>query len=404
MSKDNPTMQEVTEAITELRTLTEKSEQKTADAIEKSVKEKIEKFLDDQEAKSQKITADLNTKAKEAEELKERMVELEKQIAKPGSGKTEAETEKELSKKAFENFIRNGEDSLKEAEVKYLRTDSDVEGGYLVVPEYVQDIIKNVTLISPIRSLAKVRQTTSKSLLLPVRTGLLSASWEGEGEAVGDSNSTYGMINLPMNNILVNVPITVQQLGDASFNMEAEINADVAEAFAYKEGIAFTAGTGTGGKQPEGFMTNTDVSTRNSGVADDITMDSIILLAGDLKSAYQNPGYVMNRQTVAAVRVKKDGMGQYLWQQGNIAAGIPNTLNGYKYTEIPAMDDIAASAYPIAFGDFLSGYMIVDRMALNVVRDPYALKKKAMVEFTFMKRVGGQVVKAEAIKKLRCHT
>ena len=35
------------------------------------------------------------------------------------------------------------------------------------------------------------------------------------------------------------------------------------------------------------------------------------------------------------------------------------------------MPDIAANSYSIAFGNFLLGYAIVDRMGVRVLRDPY---------------------------------
>jgi hypothetical protein len=36
--------------------------------------------------------------------------------------------------------------------------------------------------------------------------------------------------------------------------------------------------------------------------------------------------------------------------------------------------DVGANAYPVAFGDFRRGYLIVDRIGVRVLRDPYTAK------------------------------
>ena len=63
------------------------------------------------------------------------------------------------------------------------------------------------------------------------------------------------------------------------------------------------------------------------------------------------------------------------------------------------MPDVAANAYPIAFGDFRRAYMIVDRVNLAVLRDPFTQATTGNVRYIARRRVGGQVVQAEAIVK-----
>jgi HK97 family phage major capsid protein len=69
---------------------------------------------------------------------------------------------------------------------------------------------------------------------------------------------------------------------------------------------------------------------------------------------------------------------------------------------MPDMDDIAANAYPIAFGDFKTGYRIADSAQMVMLRDPYTLATSGKVRYLFTSRVGGTVVMPEAIKKLKC--
>jgi HK97 family phage major capsid protein len=65
---------------------------------------------------------------------------------------------------------------------------------------------------------------------------------------------------------------------------------------------------------------------------------------------------------------------------------------------MPALNS-EAGTFSVAFGDFLSGYQIVDRQGLSVLRDPYT--SKPFVEFFVSKRVGGDVVDFDAIKLLK---
>jgi len=67
--------------------------------------------------------------------------------------------------------------------------------------------------------------------------------------------------------------------------------------------------------------------------------------------------------------------------------------------EATDMADVAANAYPVAFGDFRRGYMIVDRIALAVLRDPFTQATTGNVRYVARRRVGGQVILAEAIVK-----
>ena len=72
---------------------------------------------------------------------------------------------------------------------------------------------------------------------------------------------------------------------------------------------------------------------------------------------------------------------------------------GFAVTEAEDMPDIAAGSASIAFGDFARGYLVVDRIGVRVLRDPYSAKP--FVLFYTTKRVGGGVQDFEAIKLMR---
>jgi len=127
--------------------------------------------------------------------------------------------------------------------------------------------------------------------------------------------------------------------------------------------------------------------------------DKLIDLAYAVKSGYRANGtFVFNRATQAVIRKMKDGDGNYLWQPA-AKAGDASTLMGFPVAESEDMPDMAADSYSVAFGDFRRGYLIVDRVGIRVLRDPYS--SKPYVLFYTTKRVGGGVQDFDAIKLLK---
>jgi HK97 family phage major capsid protein len=106
----------------------------------------------------------------------------------------------------------------------------------------------------------------------------------------------------------------------------------------------------------------------------------------------------MNSATLAQVRKFKTADGSFLWQPG-IAAGQPDRLLGYPVVEAEDMPDVAADAFPIAFGNFRAGYLIAERSATTILRDPFT--NKPFVHFYATRRIGGQVLDSDAIKLLK---
>jgi HK97 family phage major capsid protein len=287
------------------------------------------------------------------------------------------------------------------AEYKALSVGTDTAGGYLAPVELVREIIKAETEISAVRSLARVRQTASKSVQIPKRTGQFAAVWVAEqGTRSETTGLAYGMEEIPAHEVYALVDISNQMLEDSAFNMNDEISTEASEQFAVAEGAAFVSGTGVG--KPEGFMVNASVGTTNSGHATLVTADGLISLKHAIKTAYtRNASYVLNRTTLGSVRKLKDGNGQYLWQPG-LAMGKPNTLDGDPYVELPDMPSEGAGLKPVAYGDFRRGYTWVDRISMEMLRDPFTQATSGNVRFIMRKRAGGQVVLAEAIRTLTC--
>lgn len=385
----------------ELKKVVESKDSQTSEA--KTKIEKIEKDFEALDKKNQDFVLGQAADKKAQEELKEQVSDLEKKLARMPNG-SKGREEATVEMKAFQNFVRKGTPNgsgggISAEEMKALRTDSDVEGGYLAPPEYVFEIIKKITEISPIRAYARVRKTSRGEIEIPKRTSIPTANFRAEGATIGASQSAYGMLKIPAQHLDALVIATMTMLSDSGFNMESEINQDVVEAFSLAEGNAFI--TGSLNTQPEGILTNAAVQVVNSGVANDIVADNFYDLQGQVKTGY-NPAFIFNRRTLARVRKMKDGVGQYLFAPA--AQGMPNTIGGDPFALMPAMPDIGAGLTPVAYGDWGRGYTIVDGINMAIVRDPFTLSDQGKIRFVFSRRVGGKVTLDEAIKKLTCST
>lgn len=365
----------------------------SADVVLVEKVDRINAALDAGERKNAELTKALL-------DAKAQIDAVEAKMNRPGIGGEKEPGERDVERKAFGSWLRKGE-KTDATEVKVLRVSDDTAGGYLAPMEYVREITKAAIEFSPARSLVRVRTTGQKAVQIPKRTGTFAAAWVSEiGTRSETTGLAYGMSEVPTHEMTAEVYISFAELEDAAFDMEAEIAMEMGEQFGVTEGTAVVTGNGVG--KPWGFMSDSNVSTTNSGAATTVTADGMLTLFHAIKTAYSRNGtWVFNRTTLGSIRKLKDGNGNYLWQMG-IAQNQPNTINGAPYVELPDMADEAASAKPVAFGDFRRAYVLIDRLAMAMLRDPYTKASVGQVKFVARRRLGGQVVLAEAIRTLTC--
>jgi HK97 family phage major capsid protein len=250
---------------------------------------------------------------------------------------------------------------------------------------------------------ARVGSTASGSVIIPRRTGAPTASWVGETETRSATQSAYGQIEIEIHEMACYIDVSNRLLEDAAVDIAAEVAFDIAEEFGRAEGEAFVEGNGV--KRPLGFMSDTNIGYTPGTDSSAVKAEGLIDLYYALKPFYRQRGtWLMNGATIAAVRKLKDAVtGTYIWQPA-LTAGQPETLLGRPIVECTDMPDVSGNEYPIAFGDFASGYRIYDRIGLSILRDPYSVATSGLTRFHARRRVGGAVVRAEAIRKLKVAT
>lgn len=109
--------------------------------------------------------------------------------------------------RAYFDYLRHGTRdepnahtaALTREEMKALTVGSDPTAGYLAPAEFAREIIKGEVEFSPLRSIARVRQTSRRSLQMPKRRG---TEWATAGHAAGEhvillTEQTLSRVNLP---------------------------------------------------------------------------------------------------------------------------------------------------------------------------------------------------------------
>ena len=316
-------------------------------------------------------------------------------------------------KSAFDAYVRGGDaGALRSLETKAMSIGSNPDGGYLVPPELEREIGHRLAAISPIRAIASVREISSSVYKKPFMTAGPATGWVGETDARTQTTSpTLDALSFPAMELYAMPAATATLLDDSAVNIDEWIASEVELTFAVQEGAAFVNGDGI--NKPKGFLsfpsvTNASWSWGNlgyvpTGVAGAFPAsnpsDILVDLVYALKAGYrQNGNFVMNRKTQAAIRKFKDSSGNYLWQPPAQAGGQASLMT-FPLVEAEDMPDVAANSLSVAFGDFKRGYLIVDRVGVRVLRDPYSAKPYVL--FYTTKRVGGGVQDFEAIKLLK---
>jgi HK97 family phage major capsid protein len=376
----------------------------TADVVTRDKIERINRAMDDQS----RLIDQLALKT-----LRPRLPRAG-QEARGGDGGRDGDAGSDPEHKAaFEAYIRRGDDAaLRELDQKALSAGVAGDGGYLVPAVTDGEIGRRLAAISPIRAIATVRQVSGSVLKKPFSPAGFAAGWVAE-TAARPQTATPELSELTFPTMeLYAMPAASQALlDDAAVDIEAWIAAEVDIAFAEQEGAAFVAGDGI--NKPKGFLAYDQVADsawawgkigfKATGVAggfaasgaSDVLMDVIYALKAGHR---QNASFVMNRKTQGEIRKLKDADGNYLWQPP-ARAGEAASLIGFAVAEAEDMPAIAAGATAIAFGDFRAGYLVVDRVGVRVLRDPYSAKPYVL--FYTTKRVGGGVQDFEAIKLVK---
>jgi HK97 family phage major capsid protein len=303
-------------------------------------------------------------------------------------------------------------------DLKALSVGSDPDGGYLVTPDTTGRIVERIYETSPVRQVAASMTIGVDAVEGLNDLGENGFAWVAESAPrLENLTAQLGKWSVQVHETVSIVSATLKVLEDARLDLESWLATKSADRIARGENTAFVTGDGQG--KPRGIFAYPTAATPDAsrpwgtfehigtGVnggfrarsGDVNPVDDLINVVYGLKSAFRaNASWMTSRAVLRDVRKLKDGQGNFIWQPAMVA-GQPARLLDYPIVEAEDVPAMATGSLSMAFGDFREGYLIVDRIGLSVLRDPYTAYP--FVFFKFRKRVGGGATNFDAIKFLR---
>lgn len=305
-------------------------------------------------------------------------------------------------KDAFFSYVRYGYSGLDDSERKMLaqfraaglEEGVPSKGGYLVPTVIANEIITGLNAESWIRKFADVelmRSTTN----IPVDQSVPSFSWMGEKDAYGETDLTFGNIQISAHKMGGIIKISEELLEDSSFKLEPHLRKKIIWGIDAAEEPAFLTGDGVG--KPKGIVTSASVGV-TAASATAITADEVLDFVYSMSPRYANNAILIaSRGWVKAVRKLKDGNGQYIWQP-SYRAGEPDTILGVPLRMSEYMPGLDSTTTPAVIADFRF-YKIADRGSMYIQRLVEKYADTGEIGFRVRKRVDGKLTLADAAKK-----
>ena len=377
------------------------------------------KTLDD----NSKTTAEIKEASVKFEnridELSKSIKNLEEELAKKQALNAIADSVNKPGNKPFFDYVRTGvatdelKNNFKNSGEVIIGTNS--QGGYAVPTEVSSQIMTLASKASAMRKLCRVISVSTPNYSELVDMGNAQAGWVGETSQRPQTNGpTLSAVTPVMGELYANLFASQYALDDVSFDVAKWLVDSAVSAFGKMEEAAFISGDGS--NKPKGILANTitneDDDNRDfgklqyiaTGDADSLPSSGVHDLFFDLIAALKidnlpNASFLMNRAIKNKLLKVKDQEGRYVWLPSTIA-GQPDTFLGYPVVLSDYMPSEGANAFITMFGDFQKAYTIVDRLGINILRDPYT--NPPFTKFYTTKRVGSMLKDSEAVKVLKC--
>jgi HK97 family phage major capsid protein len=371
----------------------------------------------------ERLQADMNA---QAADLKRLQVAAN---APGGFGISPEMEEKRLQverKNAFNKVLRNGVGSLSQEERKHIKLDVEAgvnteykamysndatTGGFLTTPEYVNQLIEFIVLVSPMPGLVDMRYTVKPWVMTPRVTQVPSAVRVAEQATRTETqNPRFGLVqNFPYESYAFTL-VSRTDLDDAELDLGEYLMRSFSTQFAKLQGFEYLLGRGSNSGESLGLLNdpvinnggNGSVTTAATGALD---YPALVKLKQSLKPNYwPSSTWIFTNETLGAIQMLTDSQNRPLWVP--FGGTLPETLFGRPYVIMPDMPQMAANggsagALAIAVGSFKDAYQGVVRkqVSMQTLYERYA-DQNAVGFFAYF-RFGGTVKLQEAVKTLR---
>lgn len=276
-------------------------------------------------------------------------------------------------------------------------------GGFAVPATMQSEMLRRLPGLTAVRGAGAVvvNLTTGNSTEVVEVTGGnsrytsgLRGAWGTETQNPTEKNFTIGLKQLNADIYTYKVPFSQSLVEDAA-NLVTIMQEEATMTMAMDEDDAFLVGDGVA--KPLGILpggTNLlGLTEVVSGAAADVTADGIKRLKRGIAAQYRRTGvFIGASDTFGDIELLVDANGEYLLVDKGSDLTDQDMLLSRRVFESEAMPAIAASAYPLIYGN-VAGYWIVERSGMTIARYQDSNTGINKVEYHFRRRVGGRVTR-----------
>lgn len=356
----------------------------------------------EEDAKYQSISADLDRRAQIIETLKadadreqraaEAMRGFEDQ-AKPVIEKSTVKDEAEIIRSLARGEMRSYE--FEKRDVTKSSTGSPVP------TSFYNRIIELARFVGPMLETSTILNTAGgESLQIPSLSAYSATQGTATAEAAAftEADPTFNsFVTLGAYKYGFLIQVTRELVTDAGVDILGFLADQIGNTMGTTANSRLTLGTGT--VEPNGI-----VPRAGSGVASTATSlaaDDLISLTYSLDTVARRlpgSGFMMNANTVAAVRKLKDNSGQYLFSP-SMNSEDRDLLLGHRIYENPAMSNVGSAVKSVIFGN-LSSYFVRQVGGIRIDRsDDYAFNQD-LITFRAQVRLDGNLIQTSHVKYL----
>ena len=356
----------------------------------------------DENTKYENISADLDRRAQIIETLKadadrevraaEAMRGFESQ-AQPVGNKSVAKDEAEVIRSLARGDIRSFE-----FEKRDITTTST---GSPVPTSFYNRIIELARFVGPMLETSTILNTAGgENLQIPSLSAYSATQGTATAEAAAfsEADPTFNsFVTLGAYKYGFLIQVTRELVEDAGVDILGFLADQIGNTMGTTANSRLTFGTGT--IMPNGIVTRAGsgvASTATSLAADDLI--SLVYSLDTVARRLPGSGFMMNANTVAAVRRLKDNAGQYLFSP-SMNSEDRDLLLGHRIYENPAMSNVGSAVKSVIFGN-LSSYFVRQVGGIRIDRsDDYAFNQD-LITFRASVRLDGNLIQTSHVKYL----
>jgi len=356
----------------------------------------------DENTKYENISADLDRRAQIIETLKadadrevraaEAMRGFEAQ-AQPVGDKSVAKDEAEVIRSLARGDIRSYE--FEKRDITKSSTGSPVP------TSFYNRIIELARFVGPMLETSTILNTAGgENLQIPSLSAYSATQGTAtaEASAFSEADPTFNeFVTLGAYKYGFLIQVTRELVEDAGVDILGFLADQIGNTMGTTANSRLTLGTGT--IMPNGIVTRAGsgvASTATSLAADDLI--SLVYSLDTVARRLPGSGFMMNANTVSAVRKLKDNAGQYLFSP-SLSSEERDLLLGHRIYENPAMSNVGSAVKSVIFGN-LSSYFVRQVGGIRVDRSDDFAFNQDLITFRASVRLDGNLIQTSHVKYL----